>query len=311
MRGRLVLASVLGAVTSLVVSAAAFAAPPPGPNSAYWSGNYLYYVAGTGKTNTLVVTTIGATATVFDDTSEIVPGAGCSRPSSADPTVVVCVEPPGSTGNLYMSISLGDKNDTIEIRGQLYYNSISAGPGNDTVRLLANSGYYNIVYGDGGNDVLVRSESVGNDRFIGGIGADLMCSPGAVVSYEDHTTGVTADIGGAGGNDGSPGEGDTICGSVGFIVGSPGNDVLRAGVALRAGLYGLAGNDKLYGGDGDDVLVGDEGADSLFGGGGNDYLFGGTGADTLNGGINLDQCVTGPADVSVTGCETIVNHLGD
>lgn len=311
MRRRLGLATVVGGLMSIIVATSASAGPLPGPNTAYWSGNRLYYTAGYGKVNNLIVTTVGAYVTVFDDTTSIVVGEGCSRPSTVDPTVVICVEPAGLTGNRYNSIALSDLDDSVEIRGQLYWNEITGGAGNDSIRLLANSGYYNIVYGNGGNDVIVRTESIGNDRLIGGAGADTMCSSNASVSYEDHATAVVADIGGPDGNDGSPGEGDTICGSAGALFGSPYNDVLRAGVALRAGLYGRDGNDQLYGGTGNDILSGEAGADSLSGGAGADYLLGGTGADTLNGGINADECHIGPSDASFTGCETTVSHAGD
>jgi len=311
MRQRLMLAGVLGGLAGVVLATGASAAPLPGPNNAYWAGNRLYYAAGYGKTNNLVVTTVGAYVTTFDDTTSIVPGEGCSRPSAADPTVVICVEPTGLSGNKFLSIGLNDLNDSLEIRGQLYYNEITGGSGNDTIRLLANSGYYNIVYGNAGNDVLERAESVGFDRLLGGTGADTMCSPGGVVSYEDHPTAVVADIGGAAGNDGSPGEGDTICGSIRALFGSPFNDVLRAGVALKVGLYGRAGTDQLFGSTGNDILWGDDGADTLSAGAGADHLTGGTGADSLNGGADADECRIGPSDVSIISCDTTVSDSDD
>jgi hypothetical protein len=74
-----------------------------------------------------------------------------------------------------------------------------------------------------------------------------------------------------------------------LIVGSEGDDVLRAGTQIfalsgRDGddvLFGNGANNFLDGGDGDDRLYGGDGDDVLNGGPGNDRLFGGAGADTF------------------------------
>ena len=112
----------------------------------------------------------------------------------------------------------------------------------------------------------------------GGTGTDS-------ADYYDHTVGVVADLDGAIGDDGAPGEGDTIASDV-------------------EGINGGWGDDTLTGNGNANVLDGRWGNDTLIGLAGNDTLIGRSEADTFDGGLNTDSCdyVAG-VDVSETGCE--------
>jgi Ca2+-binding RTX toxin-like protein len=99
---------------------------------------------------------------------------------------------------------------------------------------------------------------------------------------------VAADPDGVTGDDGSPGEADTIFTDVENLIGGSGADVLR-------------------GGSGGNVLIGESGADVLFGLGGDDLLYGGPGSDFIDGGSGfLDVCSIGADGAATSGCEAIV-----
>jgi len=118
--------------------------------------------------------------------------------------------------------------------------ALAGGPGADT---LTGNGLDNILDGGPGGDVLN-----------GGAGFDA-------ATYQDRTAGVQADADGAG-DDGEPGEGDTIAADVEDLIGGAGNDTL-SGNGLENFLIGGPGDDRLDGGAGEDGLFGDDGADEL------------------------------------------------
>jgi hypothetical protein len=120
---------------------------------------------------------------------------------------------------------------------------------------------------------------------------------------------------------GTPGN-DVICGGNGddLLDGQGGNDVMIGGNGQDT-LVGGDGHDLLLGGNGTDHLEGGAGNDNLRGGNGNDFLLGGNGSDVLfgengsdslhtqdgvggndraDGGQANDDCVTDPADITVS-----------
>lgn len=159
--------------------------------------------------------------------------------------------------------------------------------------------------GTEGRDVLVvRSPGA---LVWGQYGDDLICVYGDPTS-EYHGS----EIHGGPGNDniiiysGShtvTGEGDqdviVANGHAQEIEGGEGNDVINAGGADSAWIYGgggndlisgSPGNDTMFGNAGNDFLLGWDGNDTLWGDEGNDSLYGGMGWDGLGGGLHIDNC---------------------
>jgi Ca2+-binding RTX toxin-like protein len=118
------------------------------------------------------------------------------------------------------------------------------------------------LVGGAGNDTLTGGSS--DDLLDGGTGADELRGGGGYdgVSYEERTAGVTADADGVAGDDGQPGEGDTIADDVEDLYGGAGDDVL-VGNSLDNFLFGGTGADRLDGGNGEDALFGEAGGDDL------------------------------------------------
>ncbi|XVV12464.1 calcium-binding protein [Actinoplanes sp. CA-131856] len=186
---------------------------------------------------------------------------------------------------------LGGNDDISDPDGA---NALSGGDGND---VLIGGWGNDRLYGGNGNDELngflgndIEDGGAGNDHFsqndnpdradadafVGGAGFDT-------VSYVFRSKPVTADADAVRGDDGVPGERDTIGTSVEAIMGGSGNDRL-IGTARADYLYGEAGNDVINGYAGNDLLIG------------------GTGRDSVNGGVGTDQCERGSGD-TVLYCE--------
>jgi hypothetical protein len=160
---------------------------------------------------------------------------------------------------------LDDRDDELNLRD--LHGSVDAGPGDD--------------------DIVVAGPP---SQLQGGAGADLLdarLAPGSAISYSDHTAGVTVRLNGLA-DDGSPGEGDNVLGSLGSIEGGSGDDTLESG-ADAASLAGGAGNDTLVGSPEGESLLGQDGDDDIAAGGGNDSLAGGAGTDLLSGGPGHDE----------------------
>lgn len=137
------------------------------------------------------------------------------------------------------------------------------------------------------------------DRFIGGPGRDEML-------YLMRSRGIVADADGATGDDGYPGERDSIGADIEAIWGGNGNDRLL-GTSRDDFLSGGYGNDTLLGYGGADTLFGDLGADLISGGAGDDSLYASDGTkDRVDGGANAtatgDTCQLDRADISAS-CE--------
>jgi len=141
--------------------------------------------------------------------------------------------------------------------------------------------------GPGDDDIVVAGPP---SQLQGGAGADLLdarLAPGSAISYRDHSAGVTVRPNGLA-DDGSPGEGDNVLGSLGSIEGGSGDDTLESGVDA-ASLAGGPGNDTLVGSPEGESLLGQDGDDDIAAGGGNDSLAGGAGMDLLAGGPGHDE----------------------
>ncbi len=165
------------------------------------------------------------------------------------------------------------------IRGGGGNDAIYGGAGND---LLLGNGH-DLLRGEGGNDTLGNPFRGVGDTFVGGPGKDTVTYlPGTDLG--DRTTGVTAKIGGVGGD----GEGDSITPSIEVLVGTKFRDTL-IGDGARNTLVGDRGTDRLRGKGGNDKLEGGLGGDIMEGGSGDDTLRGGRAEDDLFGEGGLDR----------------------
>ncbi|BBH63373.1 hypothetical protein ACTI_00580 [Actinoplanes sp. OR16] len=372
----------IGIILLATIGAGALASPAQAASTGVASVSkttQVKYVAGAGKTNTVVITRSGRTVTI-DDKVKIKAGKGC-KAVKGDKTKVRCKLTKNPTK---VVVYAGNKNDTVtnktsipsgidggagndRLAGGSKADSLYGGTGNDVLfggagndKVYGQAGN-DTLYGNGGNDTLyagsgndlVYGDSTyvgdrgndklygegGNDALEGGYGKDHL-SGGAGsdrlegdVNAEDTTSEVAADTiyGGAGvdtadyyrakavvdldgskGDDGAPGEGDTVGADVENLTGGDGDNYFT----------GNAGPNKLVGGEGDDVFSGLGGNDVLHGSYGANVLNGGDGDDTLysryadaaphtsdgdkvDGGANTavgDLCYTSPVD-TVTGCE--------
>ncbi|MEU4691854.1 calcium-binding protein [Actinoplanes sp. NPDC023714] len=201
----------------------------------------------------------------------------------------------------------GAGNDVIA--GTPGPNFLYGGPGNDTLRggagdddLEGEEGRDRLE-GGSGNDELTGDHPYASkfegDTMLGGSGWDW-------VDYVLRTTGVVVDLDGAVGDDGQPGEKDTVGADVEQVTGGDGDDRIT-GNGGRNDLDGRDGDDVIRGGGGNDELHGGNGADALYGEAGNDYLFepGDRAADRLDGGANTDGCLVPRDEDAVTGCERV------
>ncbi|HEX9999344.1 MAG TPA: calcium-binding protein, partial [Actinoplanes sp.] len=189
--------------------------------------------------------------------------------------------------------------DSVQGRGG--DNTVSGGAGADQVwggtgtDLLDGGAGNDTLYGDNGDDVL--QAGAGNDLLIGGQGADVHDGDAGrdEANYTERSHGIVADLDDARGDDGEPGEGDSLL-RIENIIATTEADV-------------LTGNNS------DNSLIGSSGHDTISGLGGNDYLEGGQsdldGPDTLDGGANRtaagDTCRLSTGGGTTVNCETVVN----
>jgi hypothetical protein len=190
----------------------------------------------------------------------VTPGTGCAP----IPGGVRCSPPGGLITET--NIALGDGSDAL--RG--LWGVVDAGTGDDSVTMG-----YGIVDGGPGADAIAGTDPLG-----------------VVVDYSKRTSAVHAALGG-GADDGEAGEGDSIDGHIGGLLGGSGPDTLSlAGIPAtdlgHARVQAGAGDDAITGSDVGDTLAGGAGDDTLAGGGGGDELDPGPGSDQVSGGPGID-----------------------
>ena len=209
-----------------------------------------------GVSSHLVVWMTPTGGVVLDDTSAMIAGFGCSDVAPPDQTMVRCELPASLPAPEGLIARLGFGDDYLEIGGRVpftLWTKILGEDGNDT---LLGGPESDGLSGGSDNDHLEGRG--GDDGLIGGAGADMMLGGSGVdsVAYHDKTTGITASLDGLTGNDGEPGEGDTIGADVESLSGGDGDDTLIGNDADNY-LYGCLGKDSLYGLSGNDQLAGE------------------------------------------------------
>lgn len=191
-------------------------------------------------------------------------------------------------------------------------DQLYAGPGNDA--LEGGTGKDLLDAGDGNDDLLgggglldTRAPDREADVIRGGAGDK------DTVRYHFHTGGVTVDADGQAGDDGLPGEGDSVGADVEWIYGSRFDDKLTGNASANT-ISGDKGNDIVRGGAGNDAVSGGVGVDEIYGDAGDDKVSGRdddgsvdppTAADRVDGGANTaagDTCSIDDLDEPV-GCE--------
>jgi Ca2+-binding RTX toxin-like protein len=131
-----------------------------------------------------------------------------------------------------------------------------------------------VLAGGAGDDLLFAGPAAdtvqggdGNDLLDGGAGGDDVVGGGDVdtVDYSIRQAPVAVDIDDQPGDDGAPGEHDTVGRTNEILIGGSAGDSLKGDGSGNV-LFGGAGADELDGGPGNDIVGGGSGADRLFGG---------------------------------------------
>jgi hypothetical protein len=249
-----------------------------------------------------------------------------SDPAQANPIFNKIVAYGGSGNDIVWSESWATRNEQYGEEGDdTLYGGPNAewtrgGPGNDLISagagedILRGEADNDRVFGGDGSDLVV-SGGEGNDDVNGGNGDDVVSgdddavnavsTPGSDViaggagrdrvKYDSSPQGVTVDLDGETGDDGAPGEGDTVAADVEDIRGSWHDDTLT----------GSDGPNLLDGYLGDDVLIGGGGQDDVRGFTGNDELWlrdgGQDSGDCYSG---SDRAIVDPED-TLTACEVV------
>ncbi|MET8151306.1 calcium-binding protein [Actinoplanes sp. NPDC049668] len=306
------------------------------------------YKAAVGKANKIVITRSGRTVTI-DDNVRIKAGKGC-KAVRGDKTKVRCKLPKNPTR---VRIYSGTRNDTVTNKtgiaslldggsgsDRLYGGAggdvLTGGTGNDTLhgragndRLYGNE-HADKLYGGDGNDALegglgndLLSGGAGDDRLEGDVdpedshgsyGADVLLGGSGRDTVDYYRAQATVDLDGAKGDDGAPGERDTVGTDVENITGGDGDNVFTGNGAANR-LTGGEGKDVFHGGGGNDELYGSYGSNRLYGDAGDDTIYTRYvgdephtyNADEVDGGANTavgDLCHVSPIDV-VAGCERL------
>jgi Ca2+-binding RTX toxin-like protein len=292
------------------------------------------YDAAKGQANNLLITAQGQVVT-FDDDVAITAGTGCAPIAGDPTRVTCDLGAPAIALGLVVNLgdgadlavddtavgmlaSGGAGDDTLigsdtaadhlrgeagadSVQGRGGDNTVSGGPGNDQVwggpgkDVLDGGSGDDVLYGDDGDDLMRGGD--GNDLLIGGFGADVHDGGAGrdEANYAERSTGIVADLDNARGDDGEPGEGDSLL-NIEDITGTSADDVLT-------------------GNDGDNSLLGGSGHDTIAGLGGDDYLDGGLseydGPDALDGGANStpagDTCHLSLSGGTTVNCETVTD----
>lgn len=193
----------------------------------------------------------------------------------------------------YSTIYLNDGNDRFT--GYQGSDSVSGGSGNDTLDggngndVLTGGTGDDVLIGGSGDDVFyIGGIGFGQDRFLGGAGADTIALTSDIAVSRLMLTG--ANVTGT----------ETLSFRYYDIEGTGGNDVFNLSGMTTITNYDEIdledGNDQFTGYRGNDYVDGGSGNDTITGGAGNDHMSGGDGVDTLvytgaSGGITLNLAI--------------------
>ncbi len=149
-------------------------------------------------------------------------------------------------------------------------------------------GSYNmsvVIYGMAGSDTITGSNWNGSPTCYDVLYGEWVGAGVGSVDYIDGNDGNDVINGGPGADEINGGDDhDTIYGDAGadIIDAGAGTDVVYGGLQGDT-IYGGSGPDELHGDDHDDTIYGGTEADTIYGGIGVDYLWGGSGNDIING----------------------------
>jgi Ca2+-binding RTX toxin-like protein len=249
--------------------------------SVFVDGNTdIYYEAGPGERNDLVIFGESAFIRFTDARAPITAGKRCV---SLGPREARC-ELAGSSNVI---VRLHDRSDRVSVASDCQPNCFDNflffydGPGNDRY-----------VGGDEDDAFDATARTNGADVFIGGLGVDN-------AYYGRRGSRVHISLDGRA-DDGERGEHDNISrdveeieaglGGVTFIGNGRANWAFSQNLDWSVSdiLIGRGGNDRLFGGVGEDVIRGGPGADRLWGLASSDVLIGGRGNDTIGAGSGND-----------------------
>ena len=201
---------------------------------------------------------------------------------------------------------LFDAKDGLRLNGgggddvlyaQFQDDTFDGGPGNDQIYAGGGS---DRLYGGDGNDRLEGGDGA-RDTLEGGAGADHMCACAGAISdqintrvmYWDRTTPVNVTAGSGDGNDGAPGEGDTVALDVFGVAGGAAADTIVGGPETRD-IWGEGGAD--------DITLGRSGGTTARGGTGDDTI---RARNTFPGDVLYCQDGTDTFLVDASGDQTI------
>ena len=167
-------------------------------------------------------------------------------------------------GRTYASMTGKDTWGGIDTYAEI--EAVVGSQGNDIINASGSPDQF-VLYGGAGNDTLMGGggSEWDLDILVGGAGDDLLIGG---IAYFEGTDAVHVDL-----RTGiATGQGTDTLQSISYVIGSEGNDVIRAGTSATT-LHGGEGNDTLYGGTGGDRLYTGSGMDVIYGSVGNDYFY--------------------------------------
>ena len=166
-------------------------------------------------------------------------------------------------GRTYASMTGRDTWGGIDTYAEI--EAVVGSQGNDIINASGSPDQF-VLYGGAGNDTLMGAGSEWDlDILVGGAGDDLLIGG---IAYFEGTDAVHVDLG----TGIATGQGTDTLQSISYVIGSSGDDVIRAGT-IAATLDGGEGNDTLYGGAGGDRLYTGSGIDVVYGSGGSDFFY--------------------------------------
>ncbi len=234
-------------------------------------------------------------------------------PVTVDLTAGTGGAPPLDTLRSFRRVVTGPGNDVV--RGSSADESFSLGGGDDVLNPVDPLNPGAVVNAGAGNDT--ADGGAGNDVLRGGQGADVLDGgPGTdTATYDERGQSEPLSISLATpGDDGAPGESDSLLGietvvggaSNDTLIGDGGPNTLVGGAGVNT-MDGGAGDDAIFGGDNRDVITGGPGSDRLFGAGDDDSINAFEAvppdADVVDCGASQDDDAQVDGSDQVSGCE--------